>query len=150
MLPLRRRDELIIQQVSDETLVYDERNARAHCLNRAAAEVWERCDGRSSVEQIAASLSSDRDVVRLAIRKLEKAHLLDSSADEQGNISRRDLARRLGLVAAALPLVISIVSPTPALAASCVPRGGVCGEGNDQQSQVPCCGGRQCNNNRCV
>ena len=70
MLPLKRRGDLIVRQVSDETLVYDERNDRAHCLNRAAALVWEHCDGRTTIEEIAGVLnremgiSSDADVVR--------------------------------------------------------------------------------------
>jgi hypothetical protein len=161
MPPLKRRDELIVRQVADETLVYDERNDRAHCLNRVAAVVWEQCDGRTSPEEIADFLNghlgipSDIDVVRLAIRKLDRSGLLDSGVDRQEmkGVSRRELTRRLGLAAGAavvLPLVISIIAPTPLMAASCVPRNGICGESQGGGQGTPCCAGLQCNNNRCT
>jgi hypothetical protein len=149
MPPLRRRDELIVRQVADETLVYDERNHRAHCLNRAAAMVWAECNGHASPEEIAGSLASDVDVVLLAIQKLERAQLLEPRADRQeaSGLSRRELARRLGLaagVAVALPIVSSIVAPTPLMAASCVPRGGACDSGNGPNH---CCPGHFCQGN---
>ncbi len=150
MPPLKRRDELVVRQVADETLVYDERNDRAHCLNRVAAVVWEQCDGRTSPEEIAASLNGDIDIVRLAIRKLDRARLLEPGVDRQEaqSVSRRELARRLGVAAVALPLITSIIAPTPLMAASCAPRNGICGEG--QNNGTPCCPGLQCNNNRCT
>jgi hypothetical protein len=149
MPPLRRRDELIVRQVADETLVYDERNDRAHCLNRAAAMVWAQCNGRTSPEEIAAALGSDIDVVRLAIQTLDRAQLLEPRADgqETRGMSRREVTRRLGLaagVAAALPLVISIIAPTPLMAASCVPKGGACDSGNGPNH---CCPGHICMGN---
>jgi hypothetical protein len=49
-------------------------------------------------------------------------------------VTRRELIRRLGLAAAAsLPLVTSIVAPTPAQAASCLPSGQPC------TSSLQCC-----------
>jgi hypothetical protein len=160
MLPGRRRIDLIVQRVSDETLLYDERNDRAHCLNRAATLVWEHCDELTTDEEIAVVLNQelgipqDVEVVRQALRTLEKANLLEPVSEPRAkarNISRRELARRLGLAAGmaiALPLVSSIVAPTPLMAASCSPRGGICGEGQGQGT--PCCAGSRCSNNRCV
>jgi hypothetical protein len=141
--------------------VYDERNDHAHCLNRAAAIVWEHSDGATTVDEIAGLLSRelgiprDADVVRLALRKLDEARLLDSvpKHDSASQVSRRELTRRLGLAAAmavALPLVTSIIAPTPLMAASCVPHNGVCGNNQGQGQGTPCCAGFQCNNNRCT
>ena len=158
MFPLRRRGDLIVRVVSDETLVYDERNDRAHCLNRAAALVWEHCDGRTAVEEIAAVLhrelgiSSDADVVRLALRKLDKARLLEPVSEPDPatrSVSRRELAKRLGLaagMAVGLPLVLSIVAPTPLMAASCFKKGQRC----DQGENPVCCPGSTCNGTICV
>jgi hypothetical protein len=158
MFPLRRQADLIIEQVADETLVYDKRNDRAHCLNRAAALVWQHCDGRTTVAQIAAVLDRElaidpgSDGVRLALRQLDRSRLMDSMPDDHGQtkaVSRRELARRIGLaagLAVALPLVSSIIAPTPLMAASCITAGSPCG-GNNQN--VSCCAGLQCQNNFC-
>ena len=56
MLPCRREKDLIVRQLSDETLVYDLKRDKAHCLNPTAAAVWRHCDGRTSVSQLAALL----------------------------------------------------------------------------------------------
>ncbi|HEX7140820.1 MAG TPA: PqqD family protein [Vicinamibacterales bacterium] len=147
----KRRSELLVVHMADETLVYDKRNDRSHCLNRVAAAVWEHCDGRATAEDIAALLSdqfgipSKVDVVHLAIRDLDRAGLLDPRVDRQEvrGVSRRELGRRLARavgVAVALPLISSIVAPTPAMAASCSPKFGACGAVGDP----PCCTGCHC------
>lgn len=43
--PKARFENLVIQMIADETLVYDLANHRAHCLNETAAFVWGRCTG---------------------------------------------------------------------------------------------------------
>ena len=40
MLPVRRAEGLIVQEVAEETVVYDQKGHRAHCLNKTAALVW--------------------------------------------------------------------------------------------------------------
>jgi hypothetical protein len=51
--PQARRDGLLIRSLADELVVYDLKSFRAACLNRSAAAVWQRCDGKHSVEMIA-------------------------------------------------------------------------------------------------
>jgi hypothetical protein len=46
----------VIQELPDETLVYDLQRNRAHCLNRTAALVWRHCDGQATVADLARSL----------------------------------------------------------------------------------------------
>jgi len=53
MKPRARKDDLLIQDLPEETLVYDVVRHRAHCLNRTAALVWRHCDGKTSVEKLA-------------------------------------------------------------------------------------------------
>jgi len=136
--PLARKRSLIVEELADETLVYDLESHRAHCLNRAAALVWRQCDGRRSVEEIAEKLRREfpagadgEVVVRFALEQLAKFKLLEASVGKQVSVktglTRREMMRRLGLAAAVtLPLVNSIVAPTPAQAATCVPTGGAC------------------------
>ena len=120
MLPRRRDKELLVRPLSDETLVYDLTRDKAHCLNPAAAAVWQHCDGRTSVPQLAAILrrecdiAADEDLVWLALRQLQKARLLQERLQppsDRQRTSRRELIRRLG-AAAAVPLVMTILAPT--------------------------------------
>jgi hypothetical protein len=151
ILPPARTDKLITQQLDGELLVYDERTDRAHCLNPSAAMVWKHCDGRTSVGQMAGLLRRDagsdvpEQVVWLALEQLEKFDLLEAprKATSERRISRRELARTLGIAAAlALPLVTSIVAPTAAHAASCAGAGQPC-------ASRACCPGFNCNGTIC-
>jgi hypothetical protein len=143
MKPERRRDGLVVKELPEEVLVYDLERHRAHCLNPAAAAVFKSCDGERTVGEIARILRretgapADEAWVHLALDRLEKAHLLEErSAPSAGRgVSRRDVLKKAGVgLAAALPLVTSIVAPTPVeAAATCVqccsgkPDGTPCG-----------------------
>ena len=124
MKPRSREDGLVVQELEGETLVYDLGNHKAHCLNRAAAAVWRLCDGTRDEAALARLLgkemacAADEDVVRLALRDLAGARLLREPLGARPRVSRRRLIQRLGQ-AAALPFVVSIVSPPAAQAASC-------------------------------
>lgn len=56
MLPKRRAD-LSFRDVDGETVVLDRRLGKVHQLNRTASYVWQRCDGRTEVGEIVASLA---------------------------------------------------------------------------------------------
>jgi hypothetical protein len=142
-LPIAREQDLVITDLQDEVLVYDLSRHRAHCLNRTAARVWRHADGQKTVAEIAGLVRAELDapmdeaIVRLALRQLGRAHLLEEPTDAwaQGpRETRRDLLRnaaRVGLLAAAVPAVLSLVSPTPAAASS------VCGSGCSNAGQCP-------------
>ena len=132
MKPQARKDRLVIQELPEETLVYDLERDRAHCLNRAAALVWRHCDGRTTPRDLGRLLESevglpnDEAVVHLALERLAKAHLLEGQAPRlpaAAHYTRRDLLRRLGIaagLAVLLPAVQSIVAPEAAQAASMI------------------------------
>jgi Coenzyme PQQ synthesis protein D (PqqD) len=141
LTPLARREGFVIQQLADEMLVYDLERHRAHCLNLTAAAIWELCDGRTSVSEMASQLRSrgdatvDVEVVRYGLRQLAKFRLLQDRLPEGVGLSRRQLLRRAGVAAAlSLPLVASILAPTAAEAATCAANGQPC-------VTVPCCTG---------
>jgi hypothetical protein len=112
-----------------ETLVYDRRRHRAHCLNRPAAIVFRHCDGTRTVAELARILDRElgaplgRDGVWLALDRLGRARLLEqrvSPPADARRLSRRELVRRVG-IAVLLPAVTSVLAPTPAqAAATCV------------------------------
>ena len=148
--PRSRREGLIVQTLPDETLVYDLDRDLAHCLNQTASLVWNHCDGGSTTKQIARAVSSDLDhpiderFVWLALDQLSRSHLLLNSPPPMTGMSRRELMRVLAVSAVvAVPVVASIVAPTPAQAATgCQPNGTSC------SSSIQCCGGF-CNGGIC-
>lgn len=152
--PRKREQRLVIDELPDEVLVYDLDRHKAHCLNQTAALVWQQCDGKSTAAQIAQRLAKklqapfNEDLVWLALRQLEKLHLLEQSISlptQFAGITRREMVRTLGIAAVvAVPLVTSIVSPTPAQASTCVGRGAVCGSG------INCCAGHVCFGGHCT
>jgi hypothetical protein len=133
ILPKARTEQLIVKEVDDEVLVYDLKSDKAHCLNKTAANVWKNCDGEKSLSDIKAALASDsgaavdEGVVWLALDQLKQFKLLaevPSAPAVFAGMSRRQLMRNLGVAAIALPVVVSIISPTAAFAASCINPGG--------------------------
>jgi len=141
-LPRSRTKDLIVRELDDETLVYDLQRNEAHCLNLTAALVWQHCDGVMTANQAARSLQSklsvpvDTDLVWLAIRQLERFHLVESSV-KSPTVSRRKLILKYAPAAVALPVILSIIAPTPAQGASCAGNGEPC-------DSIPCCPGFNC------
>jgi hypothetical protein len=114
-LPKAKTEGLIVKVIDDETLVYD--HGRATCLNEFAAKVWRRCDGTTSVAEIADALGEDERAVWLALHKLNKSKLLVEEIalppDMRTGKTRREIAGQLGL-GAAVAAVSSIVMTTAA------------------------------------
>ena len=77
--PRKRDHGLIVREMDDETLVYDRRRHKAHCLNRAAALVWRHCDGATSVADLARlvheqlGMPGSAEMVRFALDRLARA-----------------------------------------------------------------------------
>jgi len=139
--PKARSEQLLVQRTGQETLVYDERSHRAHCLDARATRVWELCDGARSETEIAAAYGegdAGRAVVSWTIAELEKSALLDGSADAaRAALSRRALMKTVGL--AAIPVIMAITAPRARAATS------TCSIGGQQCATKPCCSGFTCN-----
>lgn len=111
--PRAREDGLHVQVLGDELLVFDRHNDHAHSLNETAARVWRACDGTRGIDALQQACAIDRESLGLALELLHGTGLLEEPASPP-TFSRRKL---LG-AAVALPVVISAVAPTAALAAS--------------------------------
>ena len=152
-IPEMRKKGLVVQELSGEVLVYDRDRNKAHCLNSTAALVWNHCDGKTSVAQITRAIEREikapvgEDVIWLGVDQLSKTHLLQERArvpENKSGLSRREVMKRIGLAAAvALPVVTSIMAPTAAQAANCLPSGSACTTG------AQCCS-LLCNSNLCA
>ena len=154
MRPKARTEALIVETLPDETLVYDERTDKAHCLNSTAALIWRMADGSHSVDEIARALAvpDAKDIVWTTLNDLRKAKLLEETGGRfERPISRRELGKRVaaGAALAAIPAILTIGAPTAVSAASCVQVGGSCNTSTDC-CPVPgvCCrvvgGSKQC------
>ena len=149
MVPQARNERLVVQQMGDETVIYDEQRNHIHRLNQTAALIWRHCDGRRTAADLARVAQDElgspmtEEMVWLALDRLEKGHLLQDKLvrpDKEGQVTRRQMLRKAALVGGAtllLPVVQSMAAPTPAMAISigCATRG--------QTTQVgrPCCNG---------
>jgi hypothetical protein len=146
--PLARSEGLIIKELPDEVLVYDLERDRAHCLNQTAAYVWQNSNGKNSAAEIAGALGAkldcavDENLVWLALDQLGRKHLMELQPPPplaMTGMNRRAMVRALGLAAmVAVPVVTSIVAPTPAQAGTCVALGGACAD------TAQCCVGLTC------
>ena len=124
----------MVREVGSETIVYDPRTNRAHCLGETAAAVWRECDGHRSASDIAqrtrlaGGQPLDESSVTVALRRLERAGLVDGQVsrtaeslrgDDPGHAAGRRAALRRVAALAGLA-VASVLVPTPeAAAATC-------------------------------
>jgi len=145
---LARNEELVVKDLPEEVLVYDLKSQKAHCLNATAAFVWRHCDGQTTAGEIAQLMAKEwrtpvsEDAVWFALDKLSKAELLReriTPPEAYAGMSRRSAVRRLGFGALlAIPVVMSIVTPTPAAAASIPVVCQVCRKKSDSVCPTEC------------
>jgi hypothetical protein len=128
--PLSRTEDLIVEELDGGLLIYDTRNDRAHSLQSAAAQVWQRADGDTPPEKLSEELGLDAGTLDRALAELESCGLLEvaSVADADGRpvagTTRRELGIRVAKVGgavAAAPLIVSVAAPRPAAAQTPVP-----------------------------
>ncbi|NCQ92930.1 MAG: PqqD family protein [Microcystis aeruginosa LG13-03] len=140
MIPVARTEKLLIQEVGNELIVYDQENNASHCLNPMAARVWHYCDGNNTINDIAKLLEKElniakdsdvdiRGLVYLTLEELERYNLIKDYVKQPigaSGISRRKVVKMATLVGgfaigSMFPLVRSIVAPEAAMAASPCP-----------------------------
>jgi len=137
-IPRPRRNGVVTEEVDGETLLYVEQTHQASCLNPAAARIWALCDGKRTVEAIAAGANLDPEVVAHALGHIADAGLLESAPPNQTvGLSRRRLL--LGVGIAAIPLVLVVTAPKARAAAS-----------NCIQPLQPCTDASLCCEGKCV
>ena len=129
--PKTRSTRLFVQELPDELVVYDVERNEVHCLNGIAARVWELCDGKSTVAEIAQLIGTDLEpqaaetLVWIALDQFAEKHLLEEVSPpipyRPVDMTRRQMVLRVGLAVALLPMVDSIIAPPAALAQSAAP-----------------------------
>lgn len=147
--PISRRENIVMQELENEVLLYDLTANKAFCLNVTSALVWQLCDGNHSVVEISRILSQklngtvSEDFVWLALEQLKREKLLTKNENLELNfngLSRREVIRKVGLASmVALPIISSVIAPTATNAQSqgCVPNPiAVCPNGTFQPCAI--------------
>jgi hypothetical protein len=148
-LPIRRKADIVVRELENEILLYDLSLHKAWCLNQTSALVYQFCDGANSVAEISDLMSRElktpvsEDLVWLALKQLRRQNLLENeeeSTSQVAGLSRRELLKKARLTSIVmLPVIVSIVAPTAAMAASCIPFSSPCAPGGSA-----CCPGSIC------
>lgn len=129
-----RQNDIVLQELKGELLIYDLQTNRAFCLNQTSALVWYECDGEKSFNEISQTIGkklntpTNDELVWLVLDELRKNNLLanDSGIARNFNgMSRRQVLRKVGLASlVALPLISSFTAPSALAAQSaCVLAG---------------------------
>ena len=51
-LPKAKLDNVVVQSLNDETLIYNLTTNQAFCLNETAAKVFNACDGKTTFDEL--------------------------------------------------------------------------------------------------
>jgi len=150
-VPVTRKNDIVVQEIKGETLIYDLKSNKAFCLNETSAIVWQLCDGNRSISDISDDMSVrlktlvSGDFVALALDQFDKDDLLAGAgekSDKFGGVSRREVIRKVGFASVvALPMVSSLVAPKASMAQSMAPLIVAC---------QPCTTDAQCASGNCV
>lgn len=127
-MPKSQKENLVIQELDGEVLIYDLKKNKAFCLNETSALVWQACDGSRTIAEISdfvgKQLNSqvNEDIVWLALDKLSKENLIENGqalSSPFAGIPRREVIKKVGLGAmVALPIIASLTAPIAVMAAS--------------------------------
>jgi hypothetical protein len=145
-LPQAKNENIIVQNLNDEVLIYDSSNNRAFCLNSTSANVFNHCDGATTFKDLEQRYGYSEDLIYLTLDTLAQEKLIVGDYQSKlAGISRREAIRKVGLATMiALPLVSSLAAPKAANAASraavnqCQTNG--CVDGNQQCNPGAGCG----------
>lgn len=126
--PIGLKNNILVQQLDKELLLYDLARDKVFCLNDTSMIIWSLCDGKNSVEDIRREISLQlktnisEEMIWLALDKLKNEKLLSNHQEitiDFNGLNRRELIKKVGLsTMAALPLILTIVSPNAAVAQS--------------------------------
>lgn len=132
-LPLFRQQDIVVQQLDGELLIYDLAINKAYNLNETSKIIYEACDGKTSFEELKTQYGYSDEVIYLALDELKKNNLLQGEYSSPFiGMNRREVLRKVGLATmVALPVISGIIAPQAINAASagvcssiCVPVGG--------------------------
>lgn len=134
--PKTKNENIVVQEMDNEILIYDLKTNKAFCLNETSAMIYNLCDGKKSIAEISQHLKQKlnqpitEDLIWLALDSFKKDNLLEQSEQFEINfngLSRRQVVKKIGLASMVmLPIISSIIAPTAAHGASLAPLFAAC------------------------
>lgn len=128
-LPKARTENIVVQELDNELLIYDLMSNRALCLNETTKLIWQACDGKKTAMEIGEGIGQtlkstpNEEIVWLALDLLEKENLIENGeqfSNHFAGISRREVIKKVGFgTMIALPVIAAVVAPNSISAASC-------------------------------
>ncbi|MFL5906593.1 MAG: hypothetical protein ACJ75Z_03225 [Solirubrobacterales bacterium] len=138
--PVARDEGLLVEELTDETVVFDEVTKEAHCLSPLAAIVFANCDGSTTISELATLATErlgepvDESHVIDALAQLQDRDLL--SVPPRDGFNRRQMIGKSAVAAggafAGASLITSIMAPAAIASNSANCRDVTC---------CPCCAG---------
>lgn len=126
--PIGLKNNVLVQELEKELLLYDLSRDKVFCLNETSMLIWNLCNGERSIEDIRREVSRqlnsevNEELIWLALDKLKTEQLLSNHQEIEikfNALSRREVIKKVGLSSmATLPLILTIVSPNAAAAQS--------------------------------
>ena len=125
----RVRQSDLWAELNGQYVVYDIHNQAVHGLNGTMSWLWSHCDGSHTLDDLIAALQSDtgndsaRGLIASGLQQLAEANLLEpGSVDFNAVMAEPSMVSRRAAVAVgvsvAVPMMTSIIAPTPAAAKS--------------------------------
>ena len=127
--PRVRQSDVFSEEIQEERVIYDNSNQRVHHLNPTMSWVWSHCDGSRTIDELTVAMqnatgSDDaRGLIASGLAQLAEANLLEPGSVDLTALEgeRSTVSRRAAVVAGisiAVPIMTSILAPTPAAAKS--------------------------------
>lgn len=116
------KENLLVQNLPDEILVFDINANKSYCLNDTAKIVFNACDGVKTFNDVNLS----EEIIYLSLDELKKNDLIqDDYGSPFAGMNRREVIRKIGIASMiALPVISSLSLPTAAAASSlCIGNG---------------------------
>lgn len=119
-LPPSKTENIVIQNLESELLIYNLETNKVFCLNETSALVYRYCDGKTEIQELKNEHNLTDEIVFLALDLLKKENLLEESfVSPLLGMKRREVIKKIGLTSMiALPIISSLMAPSSAMAAA--------------------------------
>lgn len=120
-LPPSKTENIVVQNLESELLIYNLVTNKVFCLNETSALVYRACDGKTDLADFKKTHQFPDELIFLALNNLKKEGLIKDNFDlPLKGLSKREFIKKIGLsTAAALPIITAINAPTVYAAVSC-------------------------------
>ena len=114
------RENLIVQELNDEVMVYNLTTDKYYCLNSTTKTVFEACDGEMTIEELKRQSNLPEEVIYLSLDEIKRNELLkDDYISPLAGMNRREVIKRAGIATMiVLPVITGLVAPKAVNAAS--------------------------------